>query len=356
MSAPDKLPIRPEHEARVSVRWLFPFLRVTGASPTGLALLQREGIDLNTFANPETQIRHSVVMELLRQAVEREREPCLGLWAGERFVAGDLGVLEYTLRSCSNLRDSIQCAGRCMSLINEALESTLLERSALAAWELTTLDDVAQHPAANDFVVSVALQFARRNTGQRFPLREIHFRHAEPSNAAEYARVFDGANVRFSRAHNALVFDRQWLELPLTQAHTGLQAAFELRVHELINEARKGSHERLAERVRGLLSAQLSVGPTNMHTVSRQLAMSAATLRRKLAVEGTTFAEVLDKVRYELALVYLRDPSLAVREIAFLLGFAHVSAFYKAFSRRAKATPGQVRAQLQQASALNLTD
>jgi AraC-like DNA-binding protein len=61
--------------------------------------------------------------------------------------------------------------------------------------------------------------------------------------------------------------------------------------------------------------------------------MSVATLRRRLDDEGTSHTEILDEVRHELARVYLRDPHLAISEVAFMLGFAHVAAFYKAFRR-----------------------
>jgi AraC-like DNA-binding protein len=74
--------------------------------------------------------------------------------------------------------------------------------------------------------------------------------------------------------------------------------------------------------------------------------MSVATLRRRLGDEGTTHSELLDEVRRELAAKYLGDMSLAISEVAFLLGFSHVTAFYKAFRRWSNGvTPAEFRAQ-----------
>ena len=64
-----------------------------------------------------------------------------------------------------------------------------------------------------------------------------------------------------------------------------------------------------------------------------KLAMSVATLRRRLESEGTTFAEVLDALRYELAKTYLLDSGVTTSDVAFLLGFRQTSSFFKAFRR-----------------------
>jgi AraC-like DNA-binding protein len=74
--------------------------------------------------------------------------------------------------------------------------------------------------------------------------------------------------------------------------------------------------------------------------------MSASTLRRRLADEGVTHTELLDDVRRELGEKYLADPRLAISEVAFLLGFSHVTAFYNAFRRWQGLTPAEYRARI----------
>jgi AraC-like DNA-binding protein len=71
--------------------------------------------------------------------------------------------------------------------------------------------------------------------------------------------------------------------------------------------------------------------------------MSARTLRRRLQEAGTSYREVLDATRCELARRYLSDASLPVGAVSFMLGFAEPSTFHRAFKRWTGMTPAQFR-------------
>lgn len=60
---------------------------------------------------------------------------------------------------------------------------------------------------------------------------------------------------------------------------------------------------------------------------------------------GTSFHELLNDVRRELACSYLRQPGVSVTEVAFLLGFTDVSNFTRAFKRWTGASPTRFRRQ-----------
>jgi AraC-like DNA-binding protein len=68
-------------------------------------------------------------------------------------------------------------------------------------------------------------------------------------------------------------------------------------------------------------------------TMARALNLSQRSLQRKLSERGTTFRQVVDDTRKQLAEQYLKDSMLSVSEIAYLLGFAEVSSFSRAFRR-----------------------
>ena len=71
--------------------------------------------------------------------------------------------------------------------------------------------------------------------------------------------------------------------------------------------------------------------------------MSEATLQQRLAERGTSFQELLDDTRCELAIGYLHQPALTVTEIAFLLGFTDASNFTRAFKRWKGVPPSNFR-------------
>ncbi len=65
----------------------------------------------------------------------------------------------------------------------------------------------------------------------------------------------------------------------------------------------------------------------------RELNLSLRSLQRKLAPSGTTFSEVLNQVRNEMACHYLNSTKHQVITIAYLLGFSDPSNFSRAFKR-----------------------
>jgi AraC-like DNA-binding protein len=79
--------------------------------------------------------------------------------------------------------------------------------------------------------------------------------------------------------------------------------------------------------------------------------MSVRTLNRMLAGEGTSYRHLLDQLRHELASRHLANPHISIGEVAFLLGFSELSAFYRAFKRWSGRTPAEFRQSVRTARA-----
>jgi AraC-like DNA-binding protein len=75
------------------------------------------------------------------------------------------------------------------------------------------------------------------------------------------------------------------------------------------------------------LPALLAQGEARLDAVALGLSLSPRTLQRRLAAEGRPFQQLLDATRRQLAAQYLRDVSLSLTEVAFLLGYAEQSSF-----------------------------
>jgi AraC-like DNA-binding protein len=288
------------------------------------------GIGASEFANPETRLPHRAVMALLQQLVDRSGDPSIGLRAGCSVEIGDFDALEYAARCTVDVRGAIECMCRYMSLLNEAADVSLREEGDRAIWEFRIHDGVPQVPAANDFVVASALTFARIYVEVPEASFEVHLMHAQATDPAGYERVF-GKNVKLGMPQNAWVFPASLLALPMLRAHPTIHIAFETRARELAERLR--GQQGVAGRVREVVFAHLRAGDASMASVARAMAMSVATLRRRLEAEGTTHSEILDRVRSDLAMIYLSDSQLSVRDIAFLLGYSQSRAFHNAFRR-----------------------
>jgi AraC-like DNA-binding protein len=96
---------------------------------------------------------------------------------------------------------------------------------------------------------------------------------------------------------------------------------------------------RFSQRVRSCIRSMLPLGSLTADTVAAQFRMSERTLRKHLQEEATSYQEILDDVRAQLARHYLTKEKRGIDEVGFLLGFSDQSAFTKAFRRWTGQTP-----------------
>jgi AraC-like DNA-binding protein len=333
-------PVAHLREKRASIRILWPFLRIIGPTAAAVEVLAREGIGARELARPDTRLRHRVVMELLEACIAWSGDPAIGLRAGQCVEPGDLETMEYAARSCSTLREAIQCSARHFHLLNEAAEVSLLEYKDRALWRFGVNDGVPQSRASNDFVIACAAKFARRYARIDEPPMEIHFMHPCPSDTQAYDKF--RSKLTFRMPHNGFVIARSMLDRPMLPAHATMREAFEMYACEQSQKLLFG----VRGRTREIIGAQLPSGEMSMESVSTALGMSVSTLRRRLEEEGTTFTTLVDEMRRDLAERHLLDPHRTINEIAFLLGFAHAPAFHKAFRRWTGVTPSECRARM----------
>lgn len=72
--------------------------------------------------------------------------------------------------------------------------------------------------------------------------------------------------------------------------------------------------------------------------------ISLQTFFRKLKAEGVTFEQVLDGLRHQMALNYLKSGKVSVNETAYLVGFSDPASFSRAFKRWTGTSPRTMRA------------
>ena len=97
------------------------------------------------------------------------------------------------------------------------------------------------------------------------------------------------------------------------------------------------------DRVRHAVAATLADEAPSLRRIARALGVSARTLTRRLAEEGTKFSAVVDAIRAEMASSLLHQRNLGVSEVSYLLGFSEPSAFTRAFQRWTGTSPTEFR-------------
>lgn len=325
-----------------SVRPVTERLRALGIDAA--AVFASIGCDPALLDDPEGRIPHQMALALWREAAERSGDADFGLHAAEQIRPGVFDVLDYATRSSATLGEGLQRLVRYHRVLHDVAVVQMSDdgRQVKLAHALPDAAGVLpRHPA--EFIVAAWLVVARQATGEDFAPLEVTFRHSPPSELAEHDRLFR-APIRFDSSANAIVFPNALLGLPLIKSDPGLCAVLERQLSEFLRAMPSASS--LTARVRDVVTKDLSTAPPSAAAAARKLHMSRRTLQRQLQAERTNFTELVDGLRRELAARYLRQPDLAIAEVAFLLGFSEASAFHRAFKRWQGVTPAAYRTQL----------
>ena len=324
-----------------SIRVLWPFLRYLATHEKGAQLLDPSGVDAS-LADPHGRIALADAGPMLDEAIRVTGDPAIGLHAADFIEPGDRDLLEDAARTCSTLREALECTIRYYRLMtDEATYSLEEDGNRIAMWRRSS-PGIPAPPTASEFAFASIVYFIRRNTTVDESRCVLDFEHPQPTHVDEYRKRFR-CPIRFSAGRNALLLPLDLLDTPMRFPCAPLAKAFALRADEQL--VRLAGQDNLSQRVRQLTAEHLSSGQVTMQWISRCLGLSPPTLRRHLQTEKATFTEIVDEVRRQLAEQELRGKR-SVSEIAFSLGFSSVSALDRAFKRWFGMLPTEYRSQI----------
>ena len=310
-----------------------------------LAALAAAGVDSATLADADARIPRRLIGEIVWNAVQRTGDVALGVHAGEHTDSADFGVMDHAVRACPDVRRAMMCIARYTRLQDDNVEIHFMEEGERVVWQIRNAVPPILR-VTNDFQVTVTVMNLMRRLGRHDPPLEVHIRHTEATDPAEYARVFR-APVRLGMPHNGVVIPRALLDQTVPSANPQAFSVFDLMATRLLKELDRT--DTTTERVRRLVASRIGRDGIGIVDIGAQLHMSEATLRRRLDEEGTTYKAIVDELRRELAAQYVAEPRVAIGEIAFLLGFSTQSAFGRAFRRWNGVSPLEHRLRLKDA-------
>jgi AraC-like DNA-binding protein len=320
-------------------------LIVDTAAERGVApgmLLACAGLAVAALEDPDERLSRAVFDRLLEQAVHLSGDINFGLHAAERTDDGHRlpDPLHYALNSCPTVGDQFSMVARYARLLHADAEMTFSTDRGVARMKLNLPGSgaVARRHLAERWLGAMVL-LARRQADAGFAPQEVWFAHPATPDTSAHERIFR-APVRFEQAVDALVLNRDALDVRVPDGDAGLQRVLDAYLTTILPEAQPAE---LSQLVRQRLREPSDGHWPDIATVAAALAMSPRTLQRRLAHDRTTYQDLVSEVREDLAREYLTESRLSISEIAFVLGFSDVSSFHRAFKRWTHQTPRAYR-------------
>ena len=295
-------------------------------------LMKRAGISEEDIDNRQARISALAQGKLLEYAAEALGDNEFGLHLAQQANPREAGLLFYVASAAEHVGDALALTARYCRIGNEA-ERLKVSRSSENMIVETTFVGLPRHFAwqNTEFVMAATIKALREMAGRHLQPAQVTFTLARNSELPEFERFF-GCPVEFSASADQFTLSNGTLAIPLvTEDHNLLET---LRpICEEAAKERKTVHGTLRSLVENEVHKLLHHGKANRQRVAKALGLSAQILSEKLAEENTSFDHVVDRLRYSLALQYVREPSISLAQIAWLLGYEGPTSFNYAFTR-----------------------
>ncbi len=300
------------------------------------AVLAEAGIDPAMLADPDHRAPTELVSGLWRVAAEQSGNAAIGLLSPHVPKPGNFDIVGYAMLSSPSLRIAIENFARHLRLVSDAASIDLDFKEELVTLRLRLFGGREPIPRQRmEFDLLTLLTFCRWVAGKAIMPLGLYLVWPAPADVAPFESAFQ-CPLHFEADFNGIDFARADIDMKLPGFHPGLAG-----VHEGLVQQRLAAFDGTSVNVktREEIIRRLAAGEPRREEIARAIHLSDRTLTRRLNDEGTSFQKLLDETRCDLARNYLARPKMTLAEVAYLLGFADQSAFFRACKRWFDSSP-----------------
>jgi AraC-like DNA-binding protein len=298
------------------------------------SLFASAGIRPSDLDDPDARIPCDALGRVLSGALQQRFMPNLALELARVTPVGAYPLLDYLVLTSDTLGAGARQLARYFRLIGGPVVMNIREDGDRVRIEMTGAE-----PFSIEYNAALMILRLCHETDGHAVSASLSFQHT-PDDAAAFERAL-GCPVQSAAAWSGLSVPLEAWGLPLRRRDPALREVLEDHANAIL--ARLPSREGFALEVQRALTARVAGGDTRIGALARALAVSSRTLQRRLAAEGVSFQELLEGARKEAAGRYVGESTLAIGEVAYLVGYSEPAPFHRAFRRWYGMTPAVFR-------------
>ncbi|MBS0030736.1 AraC family transcriptional regulator ligand-binding domain-containing protein [Chitinophaga sp. 22321] len=305
------------------------------------AICKAANIHPDDLNNIEMKVSLECNIAIMEALLQISGDANIGLHLGEKAAPPIIGQAGHLQQSSSDVltafKKTVYFTRTFTALYDfiyeEKEDEVLLYFEPVQLW-----NDIAPESARHgvDIPFAAILNFIRVLSGRVvYPIRVL-YRFSKVNDTSEHEKIFRRKPL-FNKNCNCIVFKKSDLEVPILGYNPQLNEIIENLLHEKLRTANEGV--RLTAKVKEAILGNYHYDFPQLETIALALNMTPRTLQRKLQEENTTYRELSDTIKFELASVLLKHNELSVAEIAYKLGYTEPGTFRKAFKQWSGNTP-----------------
>lgn len=300
-----------------------------GADP--VPLLHAAGISARDVGEYEVFVSYPGVVKAIESAAASTGARDFGRRLALRQGIDILGPVGVAARTSPTVAEAFVVFEKYLAAYSPALEVSirrLPNDRDRSFFEFRILED--RLPARSQVIelaLGVTLKVFRLLWGSGYRPLLIHLPHERLGTRADYVRYF-GCTPRFAERAAGFTIKSADLAKPLSRDEV-IHRALMTYLEGVVTPGAPG----MTRPVQDLIRQLLPTGAATLRVVAAQFNLHPKTLQRRLAAEGVTFADLIDRVRRETAERYLRDTDLSLTHLARELGYSEQSVLTRSCQR-----------------------
>lgn len=311
------------------------------------AALEAAGMRPARVNDPDGRIPGEQLEILLEHLIRASDDPLFGLHTSRFVQPGSYNVMGYIAMSASTVGEALSRVSVYETLVGDMgiTETAFRDGLVEVRWNCRH----HRQPVRRHLIENVLGSWVRYTRwladNEELNPEAVLLEHAPPEDATlldDYRQIFR-CEIRFNQPCSALLGSPALLEHRLRQPDPQLLSTLEAHAARKMEALGVGSS--LTQKVRDCLHNSLEERLPRKEQVAAELHINTRTMHRRLRAEGSSWREILDDLRQELAREYLRDTDLSQARIAEKLGYSDIRSFQRSFGRRHDLTPGDFRRQ-----------
>jgi len=305
------------------------------------AIFAEAGIDLIAARDPTMRFPAAKMTQVYDLAEKFSDDPAFGLSIARFVHPTSLHALGYSLFASRTMETFCRRIVRYFRLVTtNAINQFEETESDFRLIMVPAIDRTSFVP--QDTWLATIMRFGRHIYRPDFAPLRVGLRRPEPQKNKNRFTEYFQAPIDFGCDTNMLVFDKHEMQVQLPAANAELARQNDQVVLSLL--ARMDREDIIAQ-VRASVVDLLPSGECSKEKIAGRLNMSERTLQGRLSTKNTSYRDLLNETRKELAEQYISQGLRSFSEVTYLLGFSDISSFSRAFRNWTGLSPSVYRGQ-----------
>ena len=322
------------------IKGLRPFLGINEGN--WAALLEKVGLPVDAMDDDDALLPLVQGLQIFEAAAEQAGRPWLGAEYAQAFPLGGTGALGFALVNAKTVRDALKTLIRFIPLISSLRYSAYREDDDEGAivWQYAAPPSV---PRIQFLAWGTAVVIARLRPAMPagWMPTAVQFDTPKPVSWGDVEPYF-GANVEFDCPVNKFSVLAEHLGREMPGASPALFALM-TKLASIEQHGRGAAASVFEAELKLHLADLIKLGQPRLEDLAAVCQRCPGSLRTEMKLHNLDFKALLNEVRKQTALAYLRETDLSITEITFSLGYSDCSIFTRACRKWFGKSPSEVR-------------